>query len=284
MTRFSTILLGLVLFILAACGNAPLEPTVPPTLTPFPSPQVQATRTPLVLPTALPTFTPVVNNQTGVTPIVITATPFVVATQTNNQSSLLMNGRGLTNGQTVTNGEFQVEGYCSLLNPSYGVGEDGTDWFCTFNNQRALTLRADDFNEICRLTYNNQNAIAVQVNSGQALAFQWRCYELVLPPTPTSTAPPQLLNNGRGLTNGQLVTNGEFQVEGYCSAINPNYGVDEDGTFWYCTENGNRILTLGVAEFDDICIRTYNNPAAFAQQVPDGGPPAYQWRCFAIPS
>ena len=279
MMRFSGWVSIVVLMVLAACSSQPIAPTVAPTLTPFPSPQPRVTRTPLDA-TLLPTFTPFVSNPTA---IVVSATPLVIATQNNNQSQLLTNGIGLTNGQAVTNGEFQVEGYCSRLNGTYGVAEDGTDWYCTFNGQRALTLRADDFNEICRLTYNTPNSIAIQVDNGQRPAYQWRCYSLVIAPTPTSSAPPQLMTNGIGLTNGQTVTNGEFQVEGYCSSINPNYDVTEDGDFWYCTENGNRILILGVAEFDDICIRTYNNPAAFAMKNEGIAQAAYAWRCFIIP-
>lgn len=97
---------------------------------------------------------------------------------------------------------------------------------------------------------------------------------------PNYTPEPRLLNGGRGLTNGGIMNNGEFQVEGYCQILNPNYGVDEDGTRWYCTNNGNRVVALGTAEFDDICVRTYNDPAAFGLQIIGNQPAAYRWRCF----
>ena len=102
-------------------------------------------------------------------------------------------------------------------------------------------------------------------------------------PVPLNYTPqPSLLNGGRGLTNGAIQNNGEFQVEGFCTQRNPNWGVTEDGTRWYCTENGNRVFALGIAEFDSICIQTYSNPAAFAQQIVSSQPEAYRWRCFGL--
>ncbi|GAB5491258.1 MAG: hypothetical protein Phog2KO_14730 [Phototrophicaceae bacterium] len=278
-----TILSVLIMMIVSACGGAPTAPTAAPTLTPFPTREPQATRTTIGNPavTSTPLFN---NNQVAPTPI-IRATAFVPATAapvTDNFGTRLNNGRGLTNGQVMTNGEFQVEGYCTLLNSSYGVDEDGVDWFCTFQDQRALTIQQDQFNEICQRTYNDPNAVAIQVNQGQALAYQWRCYELASLPTATSSAPPQLASNGRGMVTGSIMNNGEFEVEGYCRSINASYGVDADNNFWYCTENGTRILTLGVAEFDDICIRTYNNPRAYSEQIQNSDRPAYRWRCFVI--
>lgn len=283
MNRITLAGLITMILLLVACGSTPQAPTAAPTLTPFPTREPQATRTPINNPVASPT--PIFNNQ-PVSTTIPQATAFVPATFTpivaSNSGTILTNGRGLTNGASVSNGEFQVEGYCNILNPSYGVAEDGTDWYCTFQGQRALTLRQTQFNDICQRTYSNPNAIAIQVNNGQRPAYQWRCYQLANPPTPTSSAPPRLATNGRGITTGAFVTNGEFEVEGYCSSINPSYGVDVDQNFWYCTENGNRILTLGVAEFDDICIRTYSNPAAFSQQIQNNDRPAYRWRCFVI--
>ena len=107
----------------------------------------------------------------------------------------------------------------------------------------------------------------------------------IVPVVPTQypanyTPQPSLLNGGRGLTNGAIQNNGEFQVEGYCSTINPNYQIEEDGTRWYCTNNGVRMLAIGTAEFDNICVRTYNNPAAFAMQIEGSQPAIYRWRCF----
>ena len=286
MRRLSKIILLAIAFVLASCGATPVEPTAAPTLTPFPTREAQPTRTSVSNPATSPTS--IFGNQSAPTPLQ-QATAFIPATFTpavvnnSNIDTLLTNGRGITNGAVVSNGEFQVEGYCNILNTSYGVAEDGRDWYCTFNDQRALTLRQQQFNDICQRTYSNPNAIAIQVNNGQQPAYQWRCYELAFPPTPTSSAPPQLLNNGRGMSTGAVMNGGEVEVEGYCRAINPNYGVAVDENFWYCTENGTRILTLGVAEFDDICIQTYSNPAAYSEQIQNNDRPAYRWRCFAIP-
>ncbi|MGB7339766.1 MAG: hypothetical protein WBC91_12805 [Phototrophicaceae bacterium] len=286
MKHLKLIILIISLMILAACGSTPQAPTAAPSLTPFTTPQPQPTRTALSN-TMIVTITPLFNNQANQ----VAPTAFIPATFTPVQQSvadsngtLLTNGQGLTNGAGVTNGEFQVEGYCTLLNTSYGVSEDGNNWYCTFNGQSALQLRQQNFNEICQRTYNNTLAIAIQINNGARPAYQWRCYQPAILPTPTSAAPPQLLNNGRGMTTGSLMNNGEVEVEGYCSAINQSYGVDVDQNFWYCTQNNNRILTLGIAEFDDICIRTYSNPAAFAQQINNGDRPAFQWRCLVIPN
>lgn len=283
MMRLTSPILIVIMLVLAACGSTPQAPTAAPTLTPFPTREPQATRTPFGNPVV--TSTALFNNQPVPTAIQ-QATAFIPATFTpivaSNSGTILTNGRGLTNGSSVSNGEFQVEGYCTILNSSYGVAEDGTDWFCTFQGQRALTLRQTQFNDICQRTYSNQNAIALQINNGQRPAYQWRCYQLANPPTATPFVAPQLANNGRGITTGAFISNGEFEVEGYCSSINPAYGVNVDDNFWYCTENGNRILTLGVAEFDDICIRTYGNPAAYAEQIQNNDRPAYRWRCFVI--
>lgn len=283
MRHYSYLLLIIMMLLIAACGAAPAEPTAAPTLTPFPTREQPATRTPIgnVAATVTPLLVPTsVVQPTAVLP----ATAILPATSVPTGPQLLNNGRGLSNGAPVSNGEFQVEGYCDILNPQYGVSEDRTDWFCTFEGQRALTLRQDQFDDICQQTYNNANAVAIQINNGEPLAYQWRCFEVIQPPTPTPAAPPQLLNNGRGLTTGAIMNNGELQVEGYCSGINSNYGIDVDQNFWYCTENGNRILTLGVAEFDDVCIRTYNNPAAYAEQIQNNDRPAYRWRCFVVNS
>ena len=181
----------------------------------------------------------------------------------------------------MTDGNFQVEGYCDILNSEYDVDRDDTDWYCTFRDQRALTLRESQFTDICQRTYNEPNAVAIQVQGSAVPALQWRCYVLTALPTATPIRQPALLNGGRGLTDGSVMNNGNFQVEAYCRTINPNYNVTEDRNFWYCTENDQRVLTLGVAEFDDICIRTYSNPAAFSQQIQNSEPPAYRWRCYA---
>jgi hypothetical protein len=111
-----------------------------------------------------------------------------------------------------------------------------------------------------------------------------------IPPTsifpPTATRDPNvpiLLQNGRGITNGQFVTDGRFQVEQYCKQLNSNYIIAEDGTDWYCAQDGQRVKTLTKSDFDNICRQTYDNPTAFAQQIDTNQRPVYRWRCFGFP-
>lgn len=288
--------LGLVLsllFLLAGCnlggGPAP-TPTVEEqvsTETVAPFTVIRATRTPL--PNRLPP-TPTTLNLGGggsgsgggsLPPTAVIPPTEIDLTGPLPNTRLLDTGIGLSDGRVMRAGEFQVEGYCTVLNAEYRADEDGNDWYCTFNGQRALTLRANDFSEICRRTYNNPEGYAVQINNGQPAAYRWRCLESMNNPTPTPSGTLQLLQNGRGLSTGRPVSNGEFEVEAYCTSINASYGVDEDGTFWYCTQNGQRVLTLGRAEFDDICFRTYNVPGAFAEPLNNGDRLAYRWRCYA---
>lgn len=114
----------------------------------------------------------------------------------------------------------------------------------------------------------------------------------VLPPVNAPTIQPvgistafqaglNLLNGGRGLTTNQTMNNGEMEVEGYCTGLNPAYGVAQDGVNWYCTQNGQNVLTLTNSDFDEICRQTYSNPGATAAQVESSVPVAYRWRCFA---
>lgn len=290
--NYGSVLLVLA-FVLAGC-NFSEAPAPTPTVEPPPSTEtvapftvIRATRTPL--PNRLPSTPTPLNVGSGGTggSSVQPPTAVIPPTEINltgplPNTRLLNAGIGLSNGQVMLAGEFQVEGYCSLLNSDYRADEDGNDWYCTFNGQRALTLQTDDFSEICRLTYNLQSAYAVQIVSAIQPAYRWRCIENTMGgPTATPRDIPRLLQNGRGLTTGNPVSNGQFEVEAYCTSINTSYGVDEDGNQWYCTQNGQRILTLGRAEFDDICFRTYNTPGAFAEQLDNGEPPAYRWRCYA---
>ena len=272
----------IVVLVLAACGTGRATEAVIPTDTPAPVITSQPTRTPLPSPTPLPPI-----NSAPATAL-LPATSILPATVSSNTSQsvggsitrLLQNGRGLSTGSPMSNGNFEVEGYCPLLNQEYGVSENDVDWFCTFNDQRALTLRENHFTDICRRTYNNLNAFAQLIESNQDLNHRWRCFEYTITPTPTVVRVPQLLQNGIGLSTGSPMNDGNFEVEAYCTAINPTFGVDEDGNFWYCTQNGRNVMTLGVAEFDDICFRTYRVPGAFAQQ--ESNPvPAYGWRCYA---
>lgn len=295
MKKVQLILIVLTL-LLAACSSQEVVLTEPPTATATPIITQQPTRTPIGQPPAVaspspisfsqPTVPPVVFQPTAILPATVAGNPPIFATSApvianpgGSPVQPLQNGRGLSNGQVMNNGEFQVEGYCSLLNPAYSVAEDDIDWFCTFNGQRALTLREQHFTDICRRTYNNPQAFAQLVASSQAPNERWRCFEFTVVVTPTPVRQAVLLQNGIGLSTGNPMSNGNFEVEGYCSAINTSYGVTRDDNFWYCTSNGQRILTLGTAEFDDICFRTYRVPGAFALQ--ENNPvPAYGWRCY----
>lgn len=107
-----------------------------------------------------------------------------------------------------------------------------------------------------------------------------------LPPTASVNIPPPqsgpyLLSNGRGLSTGNIMNEGNMEIEGYCTQLNPSFGVGRDNERWYCTLNSERVLTLGTQEMDDICIRTYRNPAAYAQLIQGSEIPAFRWRCYA---
>lgn len=281
--RLSGLLL-LLMLTLTACnlGNPETEEPLVQLPTETTAPQIQITNRADAppSPTALPVF------NTAIPTAILPPTAIIPATATTASpipnTRLLNNGRGLSTGITVNNGEFQVEGYCGQLNPAYSVHEDGVNWFCTFENQDALQLREQHFTDICQRTYGNPNAFAAQVGTSPQPAYRWRCLEYTIRPTNTPQMVPALLNNGRGLSTGLIMNNGEFQVEGYCSLINPAYSVSEDNINWFCTLNGQPILTLGTAEFDDICIRTYNNPAAYAEQLNLNVDPAFRWRCLAL--
>lgn len=272
-------LLLMLILLVSACNLN--EGQGAPTAAPTEVVQSEPSRTPL------PTITPFVSSNSGANTQVLVPTPVpFVATSVPNQTieitRLLNNGRGLSTGSAMNNGHFEVEGYCGVLNPAYGIHEDDVNWFCTFEGQDALQLRQQHFDDICRRTYNNPTAFALLIVTNDVLANSWRCYEYTITPTPVPPKVPYLLDNGRGLTTGSVMNQGNFEVEAYCTTINPNYGVTEDDTYWYCTENGQRVLTLGSAEFDDICIRTYNNPAAYAEQIPNDADPVYRWRCYEL--
>lgn len=209
-------------------------------------------------------------------------------------TQLLTNGRGLTTGRPVTNGEFEVEGYCTLLDPANQVSENGFNWFCLRGGQRVRTLTIQDFDEICRRTYNEADALAVQLPGPEPAAYRWRCYVYTITPTPrplpTSTPFPTsapaarliALDNGRGLSTGAVMTNGEFEVEGYCTILNASYGVDRDNDNWFCTQNGQRVRTLSPEDFNEICRRTYNRRDAFAAQQGTSTIPVFRWRCYVF--
>lgn len=132
--------------------------------------------------TPLPTRTPVapvtiaITSRPGVTSL--PPTPIFPPTVTRDPTIpiLLQNGRGITTGERVTDGNFQVEQYCQQLNPDYRINEDGQDWYCTQNGRRVKDLTKSDFDAICRDTYNNPTAFALQIDNNQQAAYRWRCY------------------------------------------------------------------------------------------------------------
>jgi hypothetical protein len=175
MTRHQPLFIALILsvvLVLSACNMgdtrqpAPTaaENTAAPTWTPLP------TRTPIAPVTVALTSRP------GVTSLPPTPIFPPTATRDPNIPILLQNGRGISNGQRVTDGNFQVEQYCKQLNPNYNISEDGRDWYCTENGQRVKDLTKSDFDAICRQTYDNPTAFALQIDNGQPAAYRWRCY------------------------------------------------------------------------------------------------------------
>jgi len=98
-------------------------------------------------------------------------------------AQLLQNGTGITNGAPMRDGNFQVEGYCNIIGGQ--VSENGVNWFC---GSRMLT--PEDFDEICKLTYNVSRAIAIKNGTGSKEAYRWRCYSLPqITPTSISLTP-----------------------------------------------------------------------------------------------
>jgi hypothetical protein len=85
--------------------------------------------------------------------------------------------RAAPSGSTLL-GDFQVEWYCT--DRGYGVilVNGQRDWACTnkSNNKVVFTLKATDFDAICRSWYNDTNAFAIQDMTKSVAAYNWRCY------------------------------------------------------------------------------------------------------------
>lgn len=101
----------------------------------------------------------------------------IVAPPTNQSAARILTGAfGLSDGSALGPGEFQVEWYCNRL--GFTTANDSQNWFC--NNRdggTAFTMTQQDFDTICRITYNNARAFALQTGDSQNPAFNWRCYE-----------------------------------------------------------------------------------------------------------
>lgn len=95
---------------------------------------------------------------------------------------LLQNGRGLSNGAVMMDGNFQVEGYCQGGHfdnfASYtDTQRNNEDWFCVNPSDGSIVaLEQANFTEICQLTYNRQDAIAISDKGESIPAFNWRCF------------------------------------------------------------------------------------------------------------
>ncbi|MCA9894343.1 MAG: serine/threonine protein kinase [Anaerolineae bacterium] len=181
------ILLGSVIIVLLLLGlisvaiiNSGSSNTSQPTNS---NANLQNQTTTEVVATSVVTEMPLVNNETTIPPTptnLIQASPTFPPESLQTTIQLLENGIGLTTGQLVTTGNFEVEGYCKLLNIDYDVTEDRTNWYCTDNGAIIRTLTITDFIDICRRTYNNEDAIAVQIDGTEPIAYRWRCAALIL--------------------------------------------------------------------------------------------------------
>lgn len=96
--------------------------------------------------------------------------------------ALLQNGIGGTDGSPMNDGNFQVEFYCrdGLFDDfaSYTETErNNENWFCVNPTDGArVTLEQANFTEICQLTYNRSDAIAISDAGNDIPAFNWRCF------------------------------------------------------------------------------------------------------------
>jgi hypothetical protein len=90
---------------------------------------------------------------------------------------VLNGGEGLSNGAVMNNGEMQIEGYCMdvLDYPGVTLGDDLEDWYCEGAEGNLRRLTNQDFNRICTLTYNRQDAFAVPDRGNRERAYNWRC-------------------------------------------------------------------------------------------------------------
>lgn len=67
---------------------------------------------------------------------------------------------------------MQVERFCSDKNGL--LSYDNDNWYCTVDGTRT-TYTQQNFTEICRETYSDENAVAMQIGGGDTPAFNWLC-------------------------------------------------------------------------------------------------------------
>jgi len=75
-------------------------------------------------------------------------------------------------------GEFQVEWYCTERHLGVRIVNNDADWACIdpATNQVSFVLAQQDFDQICKRTYNDQAAFAVHDQSKSLAAYNWSCY------------------------------------------------------------------------------------------------------------
>ncbi len=75
-------------------------------------------------------------------------------------------------------GEFQVEWYCAERHFGVRLTNNDADWACTdpASNQVSFVLTQQDYDQICKRTYNDQTAFAVRDQSKPQQAYNWSCY------------------------------------------------------------------------------------------------------------
>jgi hypothetical protein len=75
-------------------------------------------------------------------------------------------------------GEFQVEWYCNERGLGVLLINNQADWACTqpSTGQIVLVLGQQDFDRICRRTYNVQAAFALRDQNKPQPAYNWSCY------------------------------------------------------------------------------------------------------------
>lgn len=93
----------------------------------------------------------------------------------DDEPIVIAGGEGLTTGEELPAGEFQVEYYCSRRGLT--TSTDTVDWFCNDSNGNvSFTLEQEDFDQICRDTYDLEEAFALQEGEADEPAYQWQCF------------------------------------------------------------------------------------------------------------
>jgi len=75
-------------------------------------------------------------------------------------------------------GEFQVEWYCNERHLGVQLTNNDADWACTdqSTNRISFVLAQQDYDKICKRTYNDQAAFAVRDQNKPQAAYNWSCY------------------------------------------------------------------------------------------------------------